>query len=138
MDAGPTSRDRPRPRKRRWWLVITVVLVVAVAGVLGAIFLPVHSESQVIEVTSTSGSGATFALPSSSWVTVHFAHPGPMAMTYWMNGPGGGMMFHHPGMMSGDSYSFWSGGGSYQCWAGYAGAGPGMTPVWVNVTWGMV
>ena len=138
MSVGPTTSGGERPRKRRWWLVITVVLVVAVAGVLAAIFIPVHSSSQVIQVTSTSGSSATLSLPASSWVTLHFDHPGTMAMRYWMNGPGGGMMFNHQGMMNGDTYSFWSGGGNFQCWAGYAISGSGVTPVWVNATWGMI
>ena len=61
-----------------------------------------------------------------------------MPMMYWMEGPGGGMMFDHHGMMGGDSYSFWSNGGSFECWAGYEGGGQGMTPVWVNATWGLL
>lgn len=127
-----------KPKRRRWWLVITIVLVVAVVGVLAAIFIPVHSESQEVQVTSASGSSTTLSFPSSAWVTVHFDHRGSMPMTYWMNGPGGGMMFNHQGMMGGDSYSFWSTGGSYRCGAGYAGMGQGMTPVWVNATWGLI
>ena len=127
-----------KPRRRRWWLVIVTVLVVTIVGVLAAIFVPIHSESQEIPVSSASGSSATLSLPSSTWVTVHFNHAGSMPMAYWMNGPGGGMMFDHQGMMSGDSYSFWSSGGSYRCWAGYSGMGQGMTPVWVNATWGLI
>ena len=138
MPVRPTASGGERPRKRRWWLVITVVLVVAAAGVLGAIFLPAHSSSEVILVSSTSGSSATLSLPPSSWVTVHFDHPGAVSMRYWMNGPGGGMMFNHQDMMNGDSCSFWSGGGNFQCWAGYGSATQGTTPVWVNVTWGMI
>ncbi len=118
--------------------MIAVLLVVAGIGVPAAIFVPVHSESQEIQVTSASGSSTSLSLPSSTWVTVHFDHPGSMPMTYWMNGPGGGMMFNHHGMMGGDSYSFWSNGGSYRCWAGYSGMGQGRMPVWVNATWGLV
>ena len=115
-----------------------MVIVVAVAGLLAAIFIPVNSESKQIQVTSVSGSSTTLSLPSSTWVTIRFSHDGSMPMMYWMEGPGGGMMFDHHGMMGGDSYSFWSNGGSFECWAGYEGGGQGMTPVWVNATWGLL
>ena len=138
MSAAGETVAPQKPKRRRFWFVIVVVLVVVVAGLLAAIFVPVHSESKQIEVSSTTGSSATLSLPQSAWVTIHFAHPGNMPMMYWMNEPGGGMMFNHRGMMGGDSYSFWSSGGSYQCWAGFEGGGYGMTPVWVNATWGLI
>ena len=138
MSAEPVPAPRSKPKRRRGWLVVVVVVVVAIAGLLTALFVPVHSESQEIQVTSASGSSASLSLPSSTWVTVHFNHAGSMSMSYWMNSPGGGMMFNHQGMMGGDSYSFWSSGGSYRCWAGYSGMGQGMTPVWVNATWGLI
>ena len=138
MSAAPPTRLDRKPRKHRLLLIIVVVIVVAVAGLLAAILVPVHSESREIQVTSASGSSATLSLPSSAWVTIHFSHYGSMPMMYWMEGPGGGMMFNHHGMMGGDSYSFWSSGGSFECWAGYQGSGAGMTPVWVNATWGLI
>jgi uncharacterized membrane protein len=134
--AGPDAKRSSR--KIRWLLIAVVVLGVVIAGLLAAIFVPYNSESKEIQVSSSDASSATFSLPQAAWVTVHFAHHGMMAMMYWMNGPGGGMMFNHRGMMGGDSYSFWSGGGSFQCWAGYDGAGQGVTPVWVNATWGLL
>lgn len=105
---------------------------------MAAIFVPVYSASAEIQVTSASGSSATLSIPSGVWVTVHFDHRGNMPMEYWMNGPGGGMMFNHHGMMDGDGYSFWSNGGGYHCWAGYSGDWQGMGPVWVNATWGLL
>lgn len=117
---------------------MVVVLVVVVAGLLAAIFVPIHSSSKEIQVASDSSASATFTFPQATWVTVHFDHPGAMRMSYWMNGPGGGMMFRHGGMMSGDSYSFWSNGGSFECWAGYQGGPSGASPVWVNATWGLL
>ena len=138
VSAGSEPNLGRKPKRRRWWLVIPVVVVIAVAGLLAAIFLPVHSESQEIQVDSASGSSTTLSLPSSTWVTVHFDHPGSMHMSYWMNGPGGGMMFNHQGLSGGDSYSFWSSGGSYRCWAGYADMGQGIMPVWVNASWGLI
>ncbi|HYA70752.1 MAG TPA: hypothetical protein VEH28_05225 [Thermoplasmata archaeon] len=118
--------------------MIVVVAVVAVAGLLAAVLVPVNSESKEIQLTSSSGASATLSLPQSAWVTVHFSHSGNMPMMYSMNGPGGGMMFNHHGMMGADTYSFWSNGGNYQCWAGYEGQWRGMSPVWVNATWGVL
>jgi len=130
--------QEPKRRKSRRLLVVLVVVVIVGAGLLAALFVPYNSESKEIQVTSSSGTSTTLSLPDAAWVTVHFEHPGPMAMAYWMNGPGGSMMFHHGGMMGGDSYSFWSNGGDFQCGAGYEETGQGMTPVWVNATWGLL
>lgn len=137
MSAPIPSDTGPAPKKHRRLAVVTVVVVVIVAGLLAAIFIPYNSQSKEIQVSPGAPASATFTLPAANWVTVHFDHHGAMSMMFWMNGPGG-MMFNHRGMMSGDSYSFWSGGGDFQCWAGYDGGGQSRTPVWVNATWGLL
>ena len=137
MSAAAGTSVPPKPKRRRLLLLVVVVAIVAVAGLLAAIFVPINSESKEIQFTSANSASATLSLPQSAWVTVHFDHHGSTSMSYWMDGAGGGgMMFNHGGMMGGDSYSFWSNGGDYICWASYSGGGPGMTPVWVNATWG--
>ena len=139
MSAGAKTNAPPNPKRRRILLAVVVVVVVAVAGLLAAIFVPLNSESKQIQFATATSASATLSLPQSAWVTVHFEHHGSMPMSYWMNGAGGGgMMFNHQGMMSGDSYSFWSNGGDYMCWASYSGGGPEVSPVWVNATWGLL
>ena len=138
MFSSRNAHPARRPTRRRILVIVIVVLLVTIGGLLAAIFIPFHSESKQIQVSSSSGTSASLSFPGSTWVTVHFSHAGSMPMAYWMNGPGGGMMFNHHGMMGGDTYSFWSSGGDYQCWAGYASTGSGMTPVWVNATWGIL
>lgn len=134
---SPEPLSPRRPSKRRWWLVVTILAVVVVVALLGLIFIPVHSQSQQVSVSTGASADASFTLPAASWVTVHFSHPGTMAMMYWMSGSSG-MMFDHRGMMGGDSYSFWSNGGTFHCWAAFDGAGYGPTPVWMNATWGLL
>jgi uncharacterized membrane protein len=139
MSAAAGTTPPAKPKRRRRLLVIIVVVVVAVAGLVAAIFVPVNSESKEIQFTTANSASATLSLPQSAWVTVHFDHHGSTPMSYWMDGAGGGgMMFNHQGMMGGDSYSFWSNGGDYMCWASYGGGAPGMSPVWVNATWGLL
>ena len=130
--------DPPRSARRRRWKVGLGIALVVAASLLAAVFVPVHAESHQIEVSSASDANTSFSPPGGVWVTVHFVHPGPMRMMYGMEGPRGGMMFQHRGMAGGDSYSFWSNGGAFHCWAGYDGPGPGPTPVWVNATWGLL
>ena len=132
----PTNAAAPAHRRRLW--VVVVVLAIVASGVLAAIFVPVNRASRQIQVDSAAGAVATLSLPANVWVTVQFEHRGGPTMGYWMNGPGGGMMFRHGGMMGGDGYSFWSSGGPYQCWAGYWGNWSGSTYVWVNATWGLL
>jgi hypothetical protein len=129
--SGPT-----RPRHRRLWVVTVVVVVVAVA-LLAAIAVPVHAQSKLLTVAPGTSAYVEFQVPPASWVTVHFSHAGGMPMTYWMDGPGG-MMFTHRGMMQGDAYSFGTWGGSVRCYAAYDGPASGMSPVWVNATWGLL
>ncbi len=128
----------PKPSRRRWVLAIVAVVVVALVAVLAGVYVPVHSLSTEVQVTSLSGASSTIPLPASVWVTVHVYHHGSMPMSYHMDGPEGGMMYDRQGMMDGDSYAFWSNGGSYSCWAGYSSGWGGATPVWFNATWGML
>lgn len=116
-----------------------VVLVVAV-GLIASVFAPFHSTALELKLLPGSAAAANFSVPQSSWVTVHIEHRGSMSMTYWMDGPTGGAMFDHRGMMGQDaySYSFGTWGGPFQCWAEYGGNGSVMTTVWVNVTWGLL
>jgi len=113
------------------------VLVVVVAGLLAAIFVPFSSASKQIQVVPGSSASVDLTIPEAAWVTVHFDHHGTMAMMYWMEGSCG-MMFNHRGMMQGDAYSFWTGGGTFHCWAECDGAGAGPSTVWVNATWGLL
>ncbi len=139
MSAPPGTHTPPRAGRRRKLAVVLVTLAVVAVGLVAAIFVPVHSASREISLSSGTSAGTTFNFPQAAWVTVHFDHPGAMPMEYWMSGPGGGMMFHHGAAGNGDSYSFWSNGGSFECWAGFAGGpqGPSDT-VWVNATWGLL
>lgn len=109
-----------------------------VAGLLAAIAVPVHAQSTALTVSPGGSSYVDVNVPQAAWVTVHFAHAGSMPMSFWMAGPGGGMMFNHHGMMDGDAYSFGTWGGSFRCYAQYDGAGPGPSTVWVNTTWGLL
>lgn len=125
---------RPRPR----WLVPVIALAVVVAVTLvGLVFIPYHTTSTVLFVSSGRSATADLSIPQAGWVSVHFEHRAGMAMTYWMGG-GGGMMFNHSMMQGQDSYSFWTWGGTFTCGAFYAGSGGGMVPVWVNATWGLI
>ena len=138
MSAVAPPVSAPKPSRRRWALVVVAVAAVALVAVLGMVYVPVHSLSTEVQVTSLSGASSSIPLPASVWVTVHVDHRGSMPMSYRMDGPGGGMMYDRQGMMDGDSYSFWSNGGSYYCWAGYSGGWGGPTLVWFNATWGML
>ena len=141
MSTGVERTITKRPSVRRRWLTLTIALVGVAAGLVAAVFVPVTSESKEVPVTTTGGESTTLSVPASVWVTIDFDHPGSMPMAYWMEGPGGGMMFHHRGMMGGDSSSFRSNGGGFRCWAGYdefGTGGQGMAPVWVNATWGLL
>ncbi len=137
MNAAELARHGPtRPTHRRAFAVMVVVAVVAVAG-LAAVALPVHAQSTLLSVAPGSSAYVAFRVPAATWVTGHFSPAGAGPMTYWMVGPGG-MMFNHRGMMAGDAYSFGTWGGSFRCYAEYDGPGSGMSPVWVNATWGLL
>ena len=137
------SSPSPSPKRRRWlWPAVTVVAIVVV--LLGLIFIPVHSAAKEVQFSAGSSATTSLTIPQAGWVTVQFnrvgGYGGMMAgsgMMYWMDGPSG-MMFNHSMMHGGDSYSFWSWGGTYRCGAGYPGAGSGMMDVWVNATWGVL
>ncbi|MDE1819491.1 MAG: hypothetical protein KGJ23_00235 [Euryarchaeota archaeon] len=138
MSTLPPGAPVRKGRKRVAILVAVVVVVAALAAVLAAIYLPVNSASQKVLVSTAGGSTASMALPSSVYATMHASYHGAEPMMYSMNGPGGGMMYNHARMTDGDSYSFWSNGGMYECWAGYQSGGYGPVPVWFNATWGML
>ena len=121
-------------------------MVVVVAALF---FVPANTQSNELKVASTGSAYSNLSIPRPSWVTVHFDHAGGGCMNYGMyngmgSGMGGGMgggpgmMFDHPCMTGGDSYSFGTWGGTFQCWASYGGApgamGRASMPVWVNVT----
>jgi hypothetical protein len=135
--APPTNP--PVVKRRRRWVVVAVVVAIVAGVFLALVFVPYNSVSKQIQVTSGSSATTSLSIPQPGWVTIHFDHPYGMGMSmhYWMQGSGG-MMYDHSMMGGGDSYSFWSWGGSYECGAGYAGTGPGMMTVWVNATWGML
>ncbi len=120
-------------------LIASLAAVAAV--VLVAVFfffVPYHTSSQQVTVVSGGSSYATLTIPQPGWVTVRFGHPGGMSMSYWMNGPSG-MMFNHSMMAGGgDSYSFWSWGGTYRCGMSMGPGGFGTTSVWVNASWAML
>ena len=134
---GATDAAR-HSRRRRLVLVVAVPAVAVVAFLAAGFFVPVHSESHLLGGVGASGVSASFSVPQAAWVTVHFSHPGGMAMRYWMMGSGGGMMMDRGGMAGSDTYSFGTWGGTYECWAQGAGGGVAMPPVWANVTWGFL
>ncbi len=118
--------------------MIVVGVVLAASGLLAAIFVPVHSSSQLLQVSDGTTASASVTVPQAAWVTVHFSHPFGAAMMYGMDGPSG-MMFSHREAAGGDSYSFGTWGGTFRCWAEPAGPGmAGSVPVWVNATWGLL
>lgn len=123
-------------RGRGWW-VLPVVLSVAATGLLGAVLVPVHSESQEVLVRPASLVSTTFSVPQVAWVTVSFSHPGPTAVMYGMDGPSG-TTFTHRGSLTADSYSFGTWGGTFHCWVEYEVAASQVSPIWVNVTWGLL
>ncbi len=133
----------PVARPRRWvnyprGLAVSLALVAAVVLVAVLFFVPYHTSSQEVAVTSAGPSYATVTVPHPGWVTVRFGHAGAMSMSYWMSGPSG-MMFNHSMMGGGgDSYSFWSWGGTYRCGMGMGPGGFGSTTVWVNASWAML
>ncbi|MHB8351215.1 MAG: hypothetical protein ACYDFT_00730 [Thermoplasmata archaeon] len=126
------------PGRGRRLLMVGVGVAIMVGVLLVLLFVPYNSEMKEIQISPGADATASLAIPQAGWVTVHFSHPsGMMSMHYWMQSSGQ-MMFDHSMMGGSDSYSFWSGGGTYTCGAGYTGAGYGSMPVWVNVTWGML
>ncbi len=135
--SGSVVSERARAPAHRRWLVVSVVVAIVVAvSLLGMIFLPVNSQSQLLTVQPGTTAYANLTFHGPTWATVHYAHSGSMAMNFGMDGPSG-MMFRHGGMMNGDSYSFGTWGGTYRCWAAMNGTGSGPVQVWVNVSWGM-
>lgn len=137
MSANAPGRPNAHGRRSFRWRAVTLGIGVAAVVVLVLLFVPGHSSSQQIQVTPSSPGLATIVIPSAGWVTVHFDHPRTMMMIDWMGGPGG-MMFNHSMMSGGDSYSFWSWGGTYHCGMAYRFAESAPTTVWVNTTWGVL
>lgn len=140
----PPREVPSQPRKKRRWLWPAVVVVAVGIVLFGLIFVPAHSTAKEVQFSAGSSATTELSIPQAGWVTVHFervgGYGGMMAgsgMMYWMDGPPG-TMFSHSMMHGGDSYSFWTWGGTYLCGAGYAGAGSGMMDVWVNATWGVL
>ena len=137
MLASSETRASPGP-KRAWRQMGGVVALVTSIGVLLAlVFVPYDFVSQELQVSPGASATTSLTISEAGWVTVHFSQPSGMPMRYWMQ-DAGGMMFDHSMMGAGDSYSFWSWGGTYQCGAGYAATGAAATSVWVNASWGML
>lgn len=131
-------------RTSRTGLRLGLAALVAVTVVLGLIFVPVSSSATQVHFSAGSSATTTLTIPRPTWVTIRFdrvgGYGGMMAgsgMVYWMDGPSG-MMFDHSMMRSGDSYSFWTWGGTFHCGTGYVGSGNSVISVWVNATWGML
>lgn len=135
-----------RHRPLRWILISLAVVVVVVTALF---FVPANTQSSELQVASSGSAYSNLSISRPSWVTVHFDHAGGGCMNYGMyNGMDGGMngghgmMFDHSCMSGADSYSFWTWGGSYRCWASIGGgprmAGSASMPVWVNVTSAML
>jgi hypothetical protein len=118
-------------------LVIVLLVTFVIVGLLAAVFVPVSSASNEIQIAPGEINGTSITIPHAAWVSVHLDPRGKMAMTYGMDGSNG-RMFDHAGRMGRDSYSFSSWGGTYRGWAEMLGEGPGSTSVWVNVTWGLL
>ncbi len=135
----PPSEARPAPGPKRAWRQIGgVVALATIIGVLLAlVFVPYHFVSQEFQVSPVASVTTSLTISEAGWVPVHFSQSSGMPMRYWMQGAGG-MMFDHSMTGGGDSYSFWSWGGTYECGAGYANTGAGISSVWVNASWGML
>jgi hypothetical protein len=133
------ARNTPISNRRGRRLVVLLVVSLAIMVLLALAIVPYGASSQEIHLSPGSSATTSVSIPRAGWVTVHFEHPSSrgMPMRYWMQ-DSGGMMFDHSMMGGEDSYSFWSWGGTYQCGASSASATPGMAPVWVNTTWGML
>lgn len=104
----------------------------ATLALVGVFFVPAHASSSPLVVGAYGSASVDLNFPGPGWVTVRFAHgPGP-GMTDWMAGPHGDM-FHHSMMHGGDSYGFWTWGGTYRCGI----ENPSSTGMsgWVNATW---
>jgi hypothetical protein len=142
MQPHPAETETEPSRGHRWLTVAAVVVVIALVTVLALIFVPVHTVSRELTVSSTTPVSTEFSVPGQAWGTVHFDRYGNSGMMYWMNGPSG-MMFNRSmmggGMMGGaDSYSFGTWGGTFHCAAAYAHPGSGSMRVWVKMTWGLL
>jgi hypothetical protein len=87
-----------------------------------------------------------FSIAGPTWVTIQFDYHGGGAMGYWMNEPTGTMfsrsMMGNAGMMGpgggSDSHAFWSWGGTYHGGAAFDDVGSESTPVWFNVSSGVL
>jgi hypothetical protein len=132
----------PRPADRPSCLRLARVLAITAKGLavlaLASVFIaPAGTASQQFSVGPSTPESTTITVPHPGWVTVHFDHPtmASTAMRYRMQR--GGQMMHDPSMITaGDSDSFWSLGGAYQCRATMLPpTGPAM-PMWVNATGG--
>ena len=145
-DATTSVSQTVRRHRPLRWILISLAVVVVVAALF---FVPANTQSSELQVASTGAAYSNLSISHPSWVTVHFDNAGRGCMNYGMySGMGGGMnggqgmMFDHPCVSGGDSYSFWTWGGSYRCWASIGGglrmAGSASMPVWVNVTSGML
>ena len=138
---SPSPSSPTVPRRHRWLQLAVIVVVIVGVTLLALIFVPYHTASKELRFAPGGSASTDLSISQAGWVTVHFSRGGGMmggaGMMYWMDGPSG-MMFNHSMMAGGDSYSFWSWGGTYHCGAGYPGSGSGMMDVWVNATWGMI
>jgi len=128
---------RPSPPHQRWVVPFVIALTASALVLVLGLFTPYHLSTTELEVASSSSAATTFVVSSPSYVTVHVAHRGTMTMEYQIDGPGG--MSQMGSMMSGGggTYSFLTWGGEFHCQVAMLAGGYGMTPVWVNVTWGL-
>jgi hypothetical protein len=127
-----------------WLRVSVVVVAIVLISLTGLFIIPANSVSKQVQFAPGSSATANISVPRPAWVSVHFdkvggygGMMGGSGMVYWMQGPSG-MMFNHSMMRSGDSYSFWTWGGTFHCGAGYAGTGSNTISVWVNASWGVL